>query len=801
MSGGFSTETLTGSATVRVQRTRILSELLDHLADLADTAVQTMRAEIPAYAAQDENFLADVRDQVVRHYRSKLAVMLEDRTVTARRHRLRPPGRHAAGQGRARPGRLHQRLPRGQQVFWGSVLERAGHSAAGHEAALSLAAPIMRYCDFASTHAANAYMEFQQLRRGGGRTTRAGTCWRPCWPADAPTRGGQLAAAQAYGLGSDTRSPLLVVIAVLLGPRALVTGGNPVTTGPDRGVDARHAACAAISRAGANGTRTLSVVRQSEIVAIPALGPGGDPEELCDRLQAVRESLMGEGIVLAMGISTVVAGTAGIPQAYDEARTVLEFLPEDGGVAALPRLSPFQYLALRADDTARHLVDPRITALLSEDRARGGVLTATIRAFAAADLNLRASAERLQIHPNTAQYRLRRIQERTGRSLRRISDLLDLLVAIALHDSLPANAISCSPPNSRPTPTTGGKDWPPRPMSDVGARTYGRSMNLADRLHTAADRLGGRTVVTLDDEALTYGALDLMSARVAALLRRRGIGAGDRVAVMLPNVPEFAVVYYGVLRIGAVVVPLDPLLRRREIAAYVGDCGACLLIAWHAFAETAEAGTAGTLTDCFFVVPGEFQRLLRGLTAEPDVTPRADGETAVIHYTSGTTGRAKGVELTHGNLGGNAAAVARCTPSGWTTSCSGRCRSTTPSGRPARSTPPSRPGRASRCCRASRRAGRWRSSGGTASRSSRACRPCTSRCSTIRAPPTCRCCASWSPAGRRSRSTCCGRTRGGSAARSWRATGSARPRPSPRPTGAATAPGRGRSAARSRTSR
>jgi sugar diacid utilization regulator len=236
---------------------------------------------------------------------------------------------------------------------------------------------------------------------------------------------------------------MLVVIAVLLGPRALVIGEKPDS---DRGVDARHAACAAISRAGANGTRTLSVVRQSEIVAIPALGPGGDPEELCDRLQAVRESLMGEGIVLAMGISTVVAGTAGIPRAYDEARTVLEFLPEDGGVAALPRLSPFQYLALRADDTARHLVDPRITALLSEDRARGGVLTATIRAFAAADLNLRASAERLQIHPNTAQYRLRRIQERTGRSLRRISDLLDLLVAIALHDTLPPTPEQ--PPNT-----------------------------------------------------------------------------------------------------------------------------------------------------------------------------------------------------------------------------------------------------------------------------------------------------------------------------------------------------------------
>ncbi|MEU7739075.1 helix-turn-helix domain-containing protein [Nonomuraea sp. NPDC049158] len=433
MSGGFSTETLTGSATVRVQRTRILSELLDHLADLADTAVQTMRAEIPAYAAQDENFLADVRDQVARHYRSKLAVMLEDRTVTvddiafARRAAMRRARAGLALADYINAFRVCQR------VFWGSVLERAGHSAAGHEAALSLATPIMRYCDFASTHAANAYLEFQHYAAAEA-VHESRDLLETLLAGGAPSRGRQLAAAQAYGLGSDTRSPLLVVIAVLLGPRALVIGENPDS---DRGVDARHAACAALSRAGANGARTLSVVRRSEIVAIPALGPGGDPEELCERLQAVRESLMGEGIVLAMGISTVAAGTAGIPQAYDEARTVLEFLPEDGGVAALPRLSPFQYLALRADDTARHLVDPRITALLSEDRARGGVLTATIRAFAAADLNLRASAERLQIHPNTAQYRLRRIQERTGRSLRRISDLLDLLVAIALHDSLP----------------------------------------------------------------------------------------------------------------------------------------------------------------------------------------------------------------------------------------------------------------------------------------------------------------------------------------------------------------------------
>ncbi|MEV4224551.1 helix-turn-helix domain-containing protein [Nonomuraea sp. NPDC049725] len=430
MSSASGMETFTGAGPVRAERARILAELLADLDDLADTAVAAMRAEIPAYAARTPEFLADVRDQVMRHYGSKLAVLLEERTVTP------DDVAHTrqAAMRRARAG-----LPLadyinafrvGQQVFWESVLARAGRSFAGHEAALSLAAMVMRYCDFASTHAANAYMEFQQY--AAAEAVRESRDLLETLLAGAmPTRGPQLAAAQAHGLAPESRTPLLVVVAVVLGLR------TAVPRGPDRGADARHAACAAIARSGGPGGRTLSVVRQSEIVAIPVLGPGGDAGELCDRLQAVRETLLAEGIVLAMGISTVGAGTAQIPQAYQEARAVLDFLPEGGGVAALPRITAFQYLALRADDTARHLVDPRITALLDEDRARGGVLTATIRAFAAADLNLRTAAERLQIHPNTAQYRLRRIQERTGLSLRRIDDLVELLVAIALQDALP----------------------------------------------------------------------------------------------------------------------------------------------------------------------------------------------------------------------------------------------------------------------------------------------------------------------------------------------------------------------------
>ncbi|MCF6467663.1 transcriptional regulator [Nonomuraea sp. MG754425] len=420
----MSTGSSTVEAAVRAERTRLLSGLLRDLRELADVAVTTMRAEIPSYDALGPAFHADVRDQVVKHYRAKLGVLLEDRTVTlddisfTRRAAMR----------RARAGvplaDYINAFRVGQQVFWEAVVARAGPAFAGREAALSLATPLMRYCDFASTHAANAYMEFQQYA-GAEAVRESRDLLETLLAGSAPARGRELAAAQAHGLGPDARTPLLVVIAVLAEPSA----------DPE---DARHSACAAITRIAGNGTRTLSVVRQSEIVAIPVLGPGSGPEELCDRLQDVVRNLAGEGIRLAMGVSTVSAGAAQIPQGYLEARAVLDFVPEEGGVAALPRITPFQYLALKADDTARNLVHPRITALLSEDRARGGVLTATIRAFAAADLNLRATAERLQIHPNTAQYRLRRIQERTGRSLRSINDLVELLVAIALHDAQPA---------------------------------------------------------------------------------------------------------------------------------------------------------------------------------------------------------------------------------------------------------------------------------------------------------------------------------------------------------------------------
>jgi long-chain acyl-CoA synthetase len=169
--------------------------------------------------------------------------------------------------------------------------------------------------------------------------------------------------------------------------------------------------------------------------------------------------------------------------------------------------------------------------------------------------------------------------------------------------------------------------------------------NLADLLTR-----GDRVAVKLDGLELTYDQLDDAVARTAGLLKAKGVAPGDRVGVMLPNVPQFPVAYYGVLRAGGVVVPLNPLLKAREVAYHLADSGAEVLLAWHESADAAHAGAEEAGADCVLVEPGSLEELA-GL-CEPVVenAPRADDDTAIILYTSGTTGTPKGAELTHANL-------------------------------------------------------------------------------------------------------------------------------------------------------
>src|ERR1700754_3176169 len=116
--------------------------------------------------------------------------------------------------------------------------------------------------------------------------------------------------------------------------------------------------------------------------------------------------------------------------------------------------------------------------------------------------------------------------------------------------------------------------------------------NFAHELAAAVADAPDRAAVQLDDLVLSYAFLDAGVQRAAGLLRAHGIEAGDRVGLQLPNVPYFPVVYYGALRLGAVVVQMNPLLKDREVDYHLSDSGAKVLVAWHGFAEAAEAGAA-----------------------------------------------------------------------------------------------------------------------------------------------------------------------------------------------------------------
>jgi long-chain acyl-CoA synthetase len=174
--------------------------------------------------------------------------------------------------------------------------------------------------------------------------------------------------------------------------------------------------------------------------------------------------------------------------------------------------------------------------------------------------------------------------------------------------------------------------------------------NIADLLTDTAARLPGNCAVKRDERELTYAALDAAAARVAGLLRAKGVQPGDRVGIMLPNVEHFPICYYGALRAGAAVVPMNVLLKQREVAFYLGDSGAQVLLAWHGFADAAHAGADQTGAECVLVEPGEFEAMLDRCAPLAEIPERDPADTAVILYTSGTTGAPKGAELNHVNL-------------------------------------------------------------------------------------------------------------------------------------------------------
>lgn len=410
---------------------RVAQMLEASRAELAEKSLAAIRAEVPGYAAIDDRaMLADVTKHVAENHDALRVSLMSGRPVTSDELAFIRP--HAAL--RARRGvplaDFLQAFRIGHRVIWDAVLELADEDGAAKTAALAAARSVIEFIDHASTHAAETYLEAQQLLLAEGDRVRRDLLEDLLAGREPPT-GPRLIAARTAGLDS--------------GGRCLAIVAMPVTLLEDE--FALRSAASALARAAGGVLRPLTVVRQNEIVIVRSLNDQ-DPRELTEPMERAQQQLAADGVPLAIGISTAFDTTAGMPEAYAEACSAIESLGRAGGLMALSELSAFEYLTLRGDDTALRLVSPTVRRFVEEDTAGGGVLTSTLLAYAAANLNAKVTAQRLYIHVNTAHHRLARIQERTGCDLRDLADVQELLIAIKIATG-GWGQLSAPPRNSR----------------------------------------------------------------------------------------------------------------------------------------------------------------------------------------------------------------------------------------------------------------------------------------------------------------------------------------------------------------
>jgi long-chain acyl-CoA synthetase len=179
--------------------------------------------------------------------------------------------------------------------------------------------------------------------------------------------------------------------------------------------------------------------------------------------------------------------------------------------------------------------------------------------------------------------------------------------------------------------------------------------NLAVMVAESARRTPGKPAVILGETKVSYAQLDAQSDRVAASLAAAGLTPGDRVGLQLPNIPQFVVAYFGILKAGGVVVPMNVLLKAPEIEFQLRDSGARTLITFGGCLDEAAKAAASAAVASLYVAAASsalvtgvpFDSLLAGDQPAPQLAVRSPADPAVIIYTSGTTGVPKGAVLSH----------------------------------------------------------------------------------------------------------------------------------------------------------
>src|SRR3954454_12173545 len=385
--------------------------------ELVELPWEAIKARLPAYRGADAATVADVLEHIRAHHDVLCGVLRRGRPAEPRDVRF--ASRHAAL--RARRGIALEDFLAAFRCYhgivWNAMVDAAGDARAPADDALAIAGALLGYVDMATTEASGAFLEAQQLLVADSDRVRRDLledllCGR------GPESAAGLAAARDAGLDA---SASYVVVAAL------------PTTPPDDDGALRRAANALAAALRDSRFSPLAVTRHGEIVLVRAIHNGARPV-LVAPLERACAGAATRALALAVGVSTVQRDLSSLGGAYREASLAAGRMAAAGGVLSLADITPFEYLTLRDDAVARRMIDPRVERFVAEDRAHGGSLIRTLVAYADADLNAKAAAEALLIHVNTAHHRLGRIAERTGRDLRRLSDVIDLLIAIRLTD-------------------------------------------------------------------------------------------------------------------------------------------------------------------------------------------------------------------------------------------------------------------------------------------------------------------------------------------------------------------------------
>ena len=185
------------------------------------------------------------------------------------------------------------------------------------------------------------------------------------------------------------------------------------------------------------------------------------------------------------------------------------------------------------------------------------------------------------------------------------------------------------------------------------------SLNLGSILQASAAARPLSPALKLGEFEMNYRDLDAAARRVAGALRRRGVEQNDTVAVLIPNVPEFTISYFGILYAGAAVVPINVLASAPEVKYFLEDSKAKILIAHTTFAGVGKSGASEAGVPYISAGDEGPDTLAEMIAADEalELSPTSADDTAIILYTSGTTGKPKGAELSHSNILINCAIV------------------------------------------------------------------------------------------------------------------------------------------------